>query len=47
MGLAEGGEGRVVLAGVEVAKWHLLVVELGSTFAADVAQEEACVGTGP
>jgi len=47
MGLAEGGEGRVVLTGVELAKWHLLVVELGSTSAADVAQEEACVGTGP
>lgn len=36
-----------MLPGVEVATWHLLVVELGNTSAADVAQEEAWVGTGP
>lgn len=36
-----------MLVGVEFVKGHLLVVELGSTSAADVPREEAWVGTGP
>lgn len=36
-----------MLVGVEIGKGHLLVVEMGSTSAADVPREEAWGGAGP
>lgn len=36
-----------MLIGAEVGKGHRLVLELGRTSVADVALEEAWVGTGP